>query len=223
MACKVWRFAMEKTAILERLKESIVSFDIEAVRRECQNALDKGIAAYDIVTNGMAKGMEIVGQKYEKGEFFLSELIMAAEAMKGGMKVVEPALEAGGKASGKVVIGTVKGDIHDIGKNITISLLRSSGFGVVDLGVDVPAEKFVEEVRASKPNILGLSALITTTMTEMPLVLEKLRKARQRDKIKVIIGGAPVTPQYARKIGADAGTTDAIEGVKMCQAWARAL
>ena len=211
---------VEEREILDRLRDSIVNLDIESVRKACKEAVESGIPPYKAVIDGMAKGMEIVGQKYEANEYFLAELIMAGETMKEGMKILEPHLKAGDvKATGRVVIGTVKGDLHDIGKNIVVTLLKAAGFDVIDLGIDVPAEKFVEAVKNNSPDIVAMSALLTTTMTEMENIIKELEKAGLRDKVKVIIGGAPITPDYARKIGADAAAKDAVEGVKICKSW----
>ncbi len=213
---------VDEREILNRLRDSIVNFDIEGVREACKDAVESGIPPYRAVIDGMAKGMEIVGQKYEANEYFLAELIMAGETMKEGMKILEPHLKAGDvKATGRVVVGTVKGDLHDIGKNIVVTLLKAAGFDVIDLGIDVPAEKFVEAVKNNSPDIVAMSALLTTTMTEMENIIKELEKAGLRDKVKVIIGGAPITPDYARKIGADAAAKDAVEGVKICKEWCK--
>jgi len=206
--------------ILCKLRDAIVNLDIEGVQKACREAIDAGIPAYKAVTDGMAKGMEIVGEKYENGEYFLAELIMAGETMKEGMKVLEPYLKGGEvKKIGKVVIGTVRGDLHDIGKNIVVTLLNAAGFEVVDLGVDVSPEKFIEAVKQNNPDVVGMSALLTTTMIEMENVIKALKEAGLRDKVKIIIGGAPITPEYAEKIGADAAAKDAVEGVNICKLW----
>ena len=203
---------------MEKISKAIVEFDIDNIKNLVNQALEAGIPALDIVTKGMAKGMEIVGKKYEEKEYFLAELIMAGEVMKTGMEVLEPHLKAtpvGRK--GVVVIGTVKGDLHDIGKNIVITLLRSSGFEVHDLGVDVDAQKFVEKVKETNADILALSALLTTTMVEMENVIKALKEASIRDKVKVIVGGAPITEEFASKIGADAFAVDAVQGLQKCK------
>ena len=206
--------------ILAKLRDAIVNLDIDAVQKAAKEAIESGIPAYKAVVEGMAKGMQIVGQKYENGEYFLAELIMAGETMKEGMAILEPHLKAGDiKAAGKVVIGTVKGDLHDIGKNVVITLLKAANFDVIDLGVDVSPEQFVEAVKKHEPDIVAMSALLTTTMIEMESVIKSLKEAGLRDKVKVIIGGAPITPEYAEKIGADAAAKDAIEGVRICTEW----
>jgi len=213
---------VDKRAILDRLKDAIVKFDIDEAKRACDEALQQGIPAYEIVMEGMAKGMELVGEKYECGDFFLSELIMAGETMKEGMRILEPHLEGGDRSSrGKVVIGTVEGDLHDIGKNIAATLLKASGFSVIDLGADVAPSKFLQQLQDSKAEILGMSALLSTTMVKMGDTVNAIVKAGIRDKVKVIIGGAAVNAAYATQIGADAAAKDAVDGVAICKSWLR--
>lgn len=207
-------------AILERLKEAVANLDIEGVKKACKEAIDAGIPAYKCISEAMAKGLEIVGERYERGEYFLADLVVAGEAMKEGMKILEPYLRTGEvERLGRVVIGTVRGDMHDIGKNIVATLLSGAGFEVIDLGVDVPTEVFVEAVRKHKPQIVGMSALLTTTMIEMENVIKALENAGLRSKVKIIIGGAPVSKEYAEKIGADAYARDAVEGLSICKSW----
>jgi corrinoid protein of di/trimethylamine methyltransferase len=208
--------------VLSKLKDAIVNLDIDGVQKAAKEAVSQGIPAYKAVVDGMAKGMEVVGQKYEDGEYFLAELIMAGETMKEGMMVLEPYLKSGDiKSAGKIVIGTVKGDLHDIGKNVVMTLLKAANFDVVDLGVDVSAEQFVEAVKKNSPDIVAMSALLTTTMIEMESIVKMLRKDGLRKKVKIIIGGAPITPEYAKKIGADAAAKDAVEGVRTCTQWTK--
>jgi len=211
-----------KNEILTNLRDAIVNLDIEGVKKASEEALGAGIPAYQAVIDGMAKGMEIVGQKYEDGEYFLAELIMAGETMKEGMTVLEPHLKTGDiKPVGKVVIGTVRGDLHDIGKNVVVTLLKAANFDIVDLGVDVTAEQFVKAAKENNPDIVAMSALLTTTMIEMENIVKSLEKAGLRKKIKIIIGGAPITTDYAKKIGADAAAKDAVEGVRICSQWVK--
>ena len=206
--------------VLAKLRDAIVNLDIDGVKKASEEALAVGVPAFKAVIDGMAKGMEVVGQKYEDGEYFLAELIMAGETMKEGMTVLEPHLKAGDiKSAGKVVMGTVKGDLHDIGKNVVVTLLKAANFEIVDLGVDVSAEQFVDAVKKNKPDILAMSALLTTTMIEMESIVKSLKKAGLRKNVKIIIGGAPITPEYAKKIGADAAAKDAVEGVRTCTQW----
>ncbi|KYH37114.1 MAG: corrinoid methyltransferase [Candidatus Bathyarchaeota archaeon B24] len=209
-----------KEEILARLRDAIVNLDYEGIRDVAKEAIEAGLSPYEAIMEGMAKGMDIVGQKYEQGEYFLAELIMAGETMKEGLSVLEPYMKKGEiKHIGKVVIGTVEGDLHDIGKNIVITLLTASGFEVVDLGVDVSAEKFVEAVRKHKPDIVAMSALLTTTMVNMEKVVKALEEAGLRDKVKIIVGGAPLTEEFAKQIGADAYGRDAVVGVEICRRW----
>jgi methylmalonyl-CoA mutase cobalamin-binding domain/chain len=165
--------------------------------------------------------MRVVGERYEKNEYFLSELIMAAEIFKEAMNVLEPLILKEGRALyiGKAVVGTVEGDLHDIGKNLFIMFLKSMGFEVIDLGVDVPPKKFVEAVKQYKPDVVGMSALLTTTVLNMKKVIDALNNEGLRNSIKVIVGGAAVTKEYANEIGADAGGIDAYEGALICRKW----
>jgi len=205
----------DETRILDAIAQAIVSLDRKGVRALTEDAIKTGIPPYDIVTKGMAEGMDIVGRKYETGEYFLAELVMAGEAMKAGLEILSPHLRRQ-KASrmGTVVIGTVKEDIHDLGKNIVSSMLMGSGFEIHDVGVDVPPEKFINKVKEVDADILAMSALLLTTMPEMKVVIDELEKAKLKGKVKVMVGGRPVTPEFAGEIGADAYGKDAIEAVQ---------
>ncbi len=166
--------------------------------------------------------MEEVGRKFEAGEFFLSELMMASEVMKEGMKILEPHIKKGTVRNlGKVIAGTVEGDLHDIGKNLFVTLLRAAGFEVVDLGVDVKAEDFIKAIRKEKPDILAMSALLTLTLQGIENVIRTLEKSGLRRKVKVIVGGAPVTPQFGRKARVDFAADSAVQGVNKCREWVR--
>ena len=168
-----------------------------------KKALAHGVPPYEIFTKGMVKGITVVGQKYESGEYFLTELVGAGEVVKEGMEEIGPYLSHSEvKPLGTVVIGTVEGDLHDIGKNIVKMLLTSTGFAVKDLGVDVSAGKFVEAVKETEPDIVAMSALLTTTMNSMRTTVEELQKAGLRRKVKVIVGGAPITEEFGKEIGA---------------------
>ncbi len=207
-----------KEEVLQKLRNALVQLDIDGIKKVAQEVLDAGVPAYEAVMNGMSKGMEIVGNKFEEGEFFLSDLIMAGETMKTGMAVLKPHLKAGEiQSAGTIVIGTVKGDIHDIGKNIVATLLSSAGFDVHDLGVDVEAEKFVEKAKEFNSNIIAMSALLTVTMPYMEEAIKFVKEKGLRDKVKVIVGGAPINADYAKKIGADAYAEDAVAGVEECK------
>jgi 5-methyltetrahydrofolate--homocysteine methyltransferase len=207
-------------SILEQIRDAVIELDIDNISKLCQEAVQSGLSAYRIVIDGMAKGMAEVGKRYEDGEYFLAELIMAGETMKEGMNILKPYFKSAEiMSAGKCIIGTVKGDIHDIGKNVFISLLRAQNYEVVDLGVDVSADQFLEAVKAQRPNILAMSALLTTTMDEMGKVIQAVEKAGIKDSLKIIIGGAPVTEEFAEKIGANAASSDAAKGVKIISNW----
>ncbi len=206
---------------LETIADLIVNIgqggDIRALIRK---ALAEEIPPYEIFTEGLVKGITAVGQKYERGEYFLTELVGAGEIVKDGMKEISPYLRQDEMESvGQVVIGTVEGDLHDIGKNIVKMLLTSVGFVVRDLGVDVSPGKFVDAVRENKTDILAMSALLTTTMESMRATIRELQKAGMRQTVKIIIGGAPIDDEFAREIGADAAAMDAAQGVRICKAW----
>jgi 5-methyltetrahydrofolate--homocysteine methyltransferase len=206
--------------VIGKIRDSIIEFDIDNIAKLCEDAMAVGITAYEVVMSGMAKGMEIVGKKYEVGEYFLAELIMAGETMKEGMNVLEPHLSTGDhESAGKCIIGTVKGDLHDIGKNVFVSLLRAENYKVIDLGVDVTPKQYLEAVIEHNPTVVGMSALLTTTMGEMMNVISMLEREGVRKNVKVIIGGAPVTQEFALKIGADAAAKDAFDGVRICRDW----
>lgn len=204
-----------KDRIFRSLTEAVVNFDIEGVRRLAQEVIDNGLDPYEAITEALNEGMRIVGEKYEAKEYFLSELLLAGESMKAALEILTPHLKTSGiKAIGKVVIGTVKGDIHDIGKTIVTTLLRSAGFEVIDLGVDVSAEKFIESIREADADILAMSALLTTTMPYMGEVVKGLEENGLRGKVTVIVGGAPLSEDYAKKVGADLYAVDAVEAVR---------
>ncbi len=213
---------LDKQQILIEISEAVTNFDADRAAELCRTAIVMGVPPYEIIVDGMSKGMDAVSKRYENGDYFLSELVMAGETMKQALEVVEPHLvKEGGKSRGTVVIGTVQGDLHDIGKHIFGNLLRGAGFRVVDLGFDVSPASFADEVEKTKPEILGMSALITTTMTSMADTIEELKRRGLREKVKVIIGGAAVDVAYAAAIGADAAARDAVEGVSICKEWTK--
>lgn len=211
----------DREKLIGELREAIVGFDVEAAKDAAQRALDEGVAAERVI-DVMSESMSIVGDRYEAGDYFVTELIIAGEVMKEVIEVLEPHMrgEAGG-GLGTVVVATVEGDIHDIGKNVLVTLLTTAGFRVVDLGVDVPADRIVEAVRKSRADILGLSALLTTNLEQFPLVVERLRREGLRDGVRVIVGGATVTEEFAREAGVDAYAKTALEGVEICKGWAK--
>jgi 5-methyltetrahydrofolate--homocysteine methyltransferase len=179
-----------------------------------KQALSDGIYLDDILQKGLIVGMDIVGQKFSKGEYFLPNLLMSAQAMKGGMAILEPLFESSDiKLVGKVIIGTVKGDMHDIGKNLVSVILQGGGYEIIDLGVDVSSQQFVDVAKDNPDAVVGMSALLTTTKNEIGVTLDRLRGEGLKNK--VIIGGAVVTSEYAKEIGADAFTTDAAQAVNI--------
>ncbi|MGB5924522.1 MAG: corrinoid protein [Dehalococcoidia bacterium] len=181
-----------------------------------QQALEKNISPQVIITEGLTAGMQVVGEKFSANEYFIPDMLASAEAVGAAMDIMKPVLESANiETRGKFAIATVKGDIHDIGKNIVAILLKGAGYEVHDLGTDVPTEKVVEFVREEKPGYLGLSALLTTTMTEMGVVIKALEESKLRNSIKVLIGGAAVSEEFAREIGADAYCVDAFDAVRV--------
>ena len=193
--------------------ESIVNADRASAEEIAQRALDSGIAPADIMQNGFVKGIQEVGDLFESGEVFLPELMMSADAMAGATEVTNAALEAGAATTkGRVVIGTVQGDVHDIGKAIVIAYLKANGYEVSDLGRDVPAASFIARAREENADIIGMSALLTTTMEEQKKVIKVIRE--EGLAFKTVVGGAPATQRWADQIGADAYAEDANDGVK---------
>lgn len=195
---------------LETIYEAVLNGDARTAETEVVAALNAGIAAADILHRACIPAMTEVGRLFEEGEKFVPEMLISARAMQASMEILKPHLaEAGVETLGKVVIGTVAGDLHDIGKNLVEMMLEGTGFEIIDLGTDVSAEKFVGAVRENKPGIVGMSALLTTTMTAIPITIEALAEAGLRDQVKVIIGGAPITQDFADRVGADGFASDA--------------
>jgi 5-methyltetrahydrofolate--homocysteine methyltransferase len=205
--------------VLSEIRNSLINLDIDKTLELVKKAIDQGFKPLDII-NTMAEGMKVIGDMFERGEYFISDLIVASEIFKEVMKVLEPLImkeKEVMKPVGRVVIGTIEGDIHDIGKNLVATMLRVNGFEVIDLGVDVSPQKFVEAVKQYNPDIVGMSALLTSTMMNMRKVIETLEKEGLRDKVKVIVGGAPITEEFAKRIGADAYGENAIIAVDVCR------
>ena len=199
---------------LDVISEALQRGDAEKVEELVKKALEEKLIPKDILENGLIKGMDIIGAKFKKNEVYVPEVLIAARAMHAGMDILRPKLaETGVKNIGKVAIGTVKGDLHDIGKNLVKMMLEGAGFEVIDLGIDVSPDKFVEAAKEHKPNIIAMSALLTTTMVNIPEVIKALEVAGLRDKVKIMIGGAPITQNYADQIGADGCSPDAASAV----------
>ena len=202
----------------ERIRADLLGGLDDQIKDHIRQLLDQGVNAGEILNRGLLSVMEEIGLQFKKGDLFVPEVLLAARAMNAGLTVLDPHLSAGGqRARGKVLIGTVHGDLHDIGKNMVMIMLRGIGFEVVDLGINLPVAEFVKKVAEEKPDILGMSALLTTTMPQMKAVIEALGKAGLRDKVKVMIGGAPVNSTFARRIGADGYAADAGEAVEIAK------
>jgi 5-methyltetrahydrofolate--homocysteine methyltransferase len=201
-------------ADLSALAENLINGEIKGVKEITQKALDEGIPPGEILDDGLIKGMSVVGERFKNGEFFIPEVLLAAKVMHAGMEILRPELVSSGvKPIGKVIVGTVKGDLHDIGKNLVAMMLEGAGFEIIDLGIDVPPGKFVEAAKEDEAGIVAMSALLTTTMTGMKTTLDALEEAGVRDEVKTMIGGAPVTQDYADEIGADGYARDAASAV----------
>jgi Predicted cobalamin binding protein len=201
-------------ADLQNLYESILAGKLEPAVEITKEAIAEGVAPQEIINGYMIKAMEEIGARFGAGKAFVPQLLMSARAMKGALELLKPLLKGDPNAMvGKVVIGTVKGDLHDIGKNLVASMLEGCGFEVVNIGIDIPAEKFVEVVKTEQPNILCMSALLTTTMGYMKTVIDALVSAGIRDQVKVMVGGAPVNQKFAMEIGADGYSENANEAV----------
>lgn len=202
---------------LEQIAQSVIDGDERSAPRLVAEALENGLRAEPVLNQGLLAGMSEVGRRFREGEYFVPEVLIAAEAMKAGMEVLRPYLaEQGVKPAATAVIGTVKGDLHDIGKNLVATMLEGAGFEVIDLGVDVPAERFVEACRERRVDLIGLSALLTTTMIEMETVVRAVKAGVERPP-RIVIGGAPISQVYADNIGADGYGRDASTGAEVAK------
>ena len=202
----------------EALSDCVIEGDDERADKLTQKAIDAGADPVEIITQGLTGGMSVVGARFKTGEMFVPEVLASARAMSVGMELVKPLILAGDMPSaGKVVIGTVKGDLHDIGKNLVAMLLESAGFTVINVGTDIEPAAFVQAVKDSEADLLGLSALLTTTMLSMKATIDALAEAGLRDKVKVIVGGAPVTQDFADEIGADGFAYDGGAAIDLCK------
>lgn len=199
---------------LKELSEALFRGDISKVKEITQRALQEKVEPKEILEKGLIKGMEVVGVKFKNNEIFLPEVLLASQAMYGGMELLQPELiKSGVKAVGKVIIGTAKGDLHDIGKNLVAMMLKGGGFEVIDLGIDVSPEKYLKALQEHQPDIIAISALLTTTMSGMEEVITILKSTGLRDKVKVMVGGAPVTQEFANEIGAEGYAPNAASAV----------
>ena len=202
--------------LLEDLGQAVFDMDEDTTVELTEEAIDEGMDPEVILNDALVPAMDEVGEEYEKGERYVPEMLLSAEAMKGAMQLLRPLLaESGVEPAGIVVLGTVEGDLHDIGQNLVSMMLEGAGFEVINLGAETPAEEFVEAVKEHNANVLGMSALLTTTMTHMPDVIEALEEEGIRDQVQIAIGGAPVSQDYADEIGADGYAADAAAAVNL--------
>jgi len=206
--------------IIEKIKQAVIGMKIEETLRLTKEAVSKGINAQEILNQGLIASLKVVGERFRRDEIFLPEVMLSANAFKAAFEILKFILLAGDYAPrAKVVIGTVRGDVHDCGKNIVSALMEGNGYQVIDLGVNVPTQRFIDAVRKEHAPILAMSTLLTTTMPEMEKVIQSLKAADLRDQVKVIIGGAPVSKEYSDKIGADGYGEDAQHGVEIVNRW----
>ena len=204
--------------VLQAIFDSILNGQQKVTVVKVSQALEEGVEPGAILNEGMVKAMARVGQLFEEGEYFVPEMLIAARAMQSGLAVLKPRLvQANYQPIAKVAAGTVKGDLHDIGKNLVIMMLEGAGFEVIDLGVNVTPEQFIESVNKRDANIVAMSALLTTTMPSMKTTIDALKQAGVRDKVKILIGGAPITQKYAEEIGADGYSENAVGAVALAK------
>jgi 5-methyltetrahydrofolate--homocysteine methyltransferase len=202
--------------LLKLINQGVQDGDRESTIKNVNKAVAAGLNADEILKNGLIPAMSEVGRLFEEGEYFVPEMLVAARAMKGGLEILKPLLVEGDvKPIGKVVIGTAKGDLHDIGKNLVAMMMEGAGFEVFDLGTDVPPDEFVEQAKNIGADIVAISALLTTTMTNMAEVVKLITEAGLREQVKILIGGAPITDEFTRKIGADGYAQDASQAAKL--------
>ncbi|HNT65204.1 MAG TPA: corrinoid protein [bacterium] len=203
-------------AILDELAENIIKGQAPAVEQLTEKALAEGESPESVLRKGLIKGMDVVGAKFKANEFYVPEVLIAARAMKAGMKILRPRLaESGVQPVGRFIVGTVKGDLHDIGKNLVAMMMEGAGFEVIDLGVDVTPEKFVASIKETNAQFVGMSALLTTTMVKMKDTIEAINSSGMRNSVKIVVGGAPLTQKFADEIGADGYAPDAASAVEL--------
>ncbi len=198
------------------LADSIIKGDNIKSKEIARGLVGEGVSAVEILNDGLMPGMDVVGKKFKANEFYIPEVLIAARAMHAAMDIIKPLLsESAADTKGKIIIGTVQGDLHDIGKNLVGMMLEGGGYTIIDLGVDIPSEKFVEEIKKNGVKLIGLSALLTTTMTGMKTVIDILKADKDTADVKVMVGGAPLTQEYADSIGADGYAPDASSAVDL--------
>jgi 5-methyltetrahydrofolate--homocysteine methyltransferase len=205
--------------LFKEIKTSLINFQVDLLKLKIMEALEQGISPEQII-GVLSEGMDVIGEKYQNGEYFVTSLIIAGETMKEALEVLDPHISSEvGIKRGKIVVATVAGDIHDIGKNIFVTLMDTAGFEVIDLGVDVKAEAIVRAVREQSPDILGLSALLTTNLEQFPIIVEMLEKEGLRETVKILVGGATVTYEFANAAGVDSYAKSAVDGVNISKTW----
>ena len=205
-------------ADLQQLADAVISGQAPKVAEMTTEALDQGVSPTDVLNKGLIAGMQVVGVKFKNNEFYVPEVLIAARAMKAGMKILRPKLaESGIEPTGRFVIGTVTGDLHDIGKNLVSMMIEGAGYEVIDLGVDVAPDTFIQAVKEHQPVAIGMSALLTTTMVNMKKTIEAFENDGMRDQVKILVGGAPLTDDYAKEIGADGYAPDAASVVELLE------
>lgn len=213
---KILLWGAAKMLDQEKFYNALSQGKMDDVKRLTQEALEGGVPVEKVLKEGLLSAMDRIGARFKNGEIYIPEVLIAARAMHAGMAVLKPILsKSSAKQAQKVLIGTVKGDLHDIGKNLVVMMLEGGGFEVVDLGIDVPASKFIESIKVYQPQVVGMSALLTTTMIEMKNTIQAIEWAGLRNQVKIIVGGAPVTQKYAHDIGADGYAPDAASAVDL--------
>lgn len=204
-------------ANFEELSKSVISGNLAKVKKQTQALIDEGVAPLDIINQGLIAGMTVVGARFKNGEMFVPEVLVAARSMTAGIELVKPLItDENMPSAGKVLLGTVKGDLHDIGKNLVGMMLESRGYTVVNIGMDISPERFVQELRTHNPDVLGMCALLTTTMLHMKDTIELMKEEGIRDQVKVVVGGAPLSQDFADEAGADGYAPDAASAVDLC-------
>jgi len=210
--------------ILVKMSKAVIEGELGEIAGLTQSALDAGIAPQDVLERGLMAGMEVVGGRFRDGEMFVPEVLLSAKTMSASLVILKPKLSASGaKMRGKVVLGTVEGDLHTIGKSLVGMMMEGAGFEVFDAGVDVRPEAFVAAIKDKKPDIVGMSALLTTTMLAMKRTIDAITEAGLRDRVKVMVGGAPLSAEYAEQIGADGYASNAAAAVDMAKSFMEAL
>ena len=206
------------TDILETIREMVVGGKFKEIEEQVQRAVDSGTDLNRLINDALISAMDIVGKRFADGDIYVPEMLVSAKTMKQGLDIIKPLLKSGeAENRGTIVMGTVKGDLHDIGKNLVIMMMEGAGFRIIDMGVDMKIEDLIDTVKKENVDVLGLSALLTTTMPEMQNVIEALKEAGLRNQVKVIVGGAPIDQKFADQIGADGFGADAVEAVQLAR------